>query len=193
MGIEKITSKIMEEAGTQADEIIAKAQVKVDGIIEDAKIKAEDIKKKAEVDGLEEKDKVIGQKKAVADIDSRKLLLEKKQEMIDSCFKRAVKKIMELDVEEYSAFIVNVVKMCKVKEGQLILNKGDKERIGSTIIEKIKGALPDSNFTLSEETGKFTGGVVVKSGQVYINGTVDTFVSEAKEEMALKISEVLFR
>lgn len=193
MGIEKITSKIMDEAGTQADAIIAKAQAKADEIIGDAKAKAEDVKKAAEAEGLEEKDKVISQKKAVADIDSRKLLLEKKQEMIDSCFKRAVKKIMDMNVDEYSSFLINVVKMCNVNEGSLILNKVDRERLGSTIVDKIKESMPDSNFTLSEEVGKFTGGIVVKSGQVYINGTVDTFVSEAKEEMALQISEVLFR
>lgn len=193
MGIEKITTKIMEEAESEAREILDKAKARGEKIKADAAAKGEEICKAAEVEGAENKEKLISQKKAVADIDSRKLILHKKQLMIEECFDKAAKSIVTMDKAEYVDFLAGIVKDSGLTEGELILNKEDKTNSGEALLKRVCEIIPGSNFTISEETRNMIGGVIVRKGKIFINGTVDSFIAQAKEEMALEVAEVLFQ
>lgn len=193
MSIEKITERIMADAQSNADEIMNKAKERAGHIKADAQEKADKILRDADKNGKIEKEKIISQKHAVADIDGRKFILQRKQDMIEECFNEAVKKISTMDEDKYINFLTTVVKDSGIKKGTIILNKKDKDAIGQKLIQHLEEAIQGSEYKLSEENGKFTGGLIIRSGKVYVNGTVDSFVAEAKEEMANSVAEVLFR
>ena len=182
----------MEEATFEADSIMNKAKAKSETIIEEAKQQASQLIARAEKEGAIEKAKIIEQKKAVADIDGRKIVLEKKQEMIESCFDRAMTKILTMETEKYVAFLASVVKKSKVTEGELILSKNDMARVGEQLISTLKELIPEGNFSLSHEERELAGGLIIKSGKIYINGTVDSMLLQAKAELSNDVARVLF-
>ena len=47
-------------------------------------------------------------------------------------------------------------------------------------------------LTVSELTGDFMGGVMVKQGDIEVNCSVEKLVELSKEELAAQIAEVLF-
>ena len=82
MSIDKITSKIIKEAEENKAEVLLEAKQKSDAILEEVRLKAEEILKVEEAKGHDAKDKIICRRKSVADIDCRKVVLQKKQELI---------------------------------------------------------------------------------------------------------------
>lgn len=89
MSIEKITSKILGDAETERDLLLADARAKSELLLAEAEKHAAMLLADAAQRGEIEKQKIITRRKSVADIDCRKVLLAKKQEMIEACFARA--------------------------------------------------------------------------------------------------------
>ncbi len=193
MSIEKITSKIISDAEALAKVTLDEAQARCDEILAEAASRAEAIKNEAEKNGQEEKEKLINRRKAVADIDVRKIVLEEKQSLIASCFEQAIDQIVSMEKGDYIAFLADLAIKTGEKEGELILNSADAERLGSELISAISEASADSRITLSEETRNIRGGFLLKKGSVYINGTVEALVEEAKEDLVGEVAARLFQ
>lgn len=193
MSIEKITSVIISDAQKQVDAVQEETKVKCDAIMKEATEKAEKIKANSEAKGLEEKDKLISRKQSVAEIDGRKLVLSKKQELIGQCFNKAVDKLVNMNEKEYLNLLVSILKNTGYVEGELILNDKEKKILGSKFIELAKNEISGSKFTLSNETRTISGGFLLKNGCVYINGTIEGLVSDAKEDLIAEVANELFQ
>lgn len=193
MGIDNITSKIICEAGQKADDILTNARVAGDTIIAEAENKADRMLETAEKNGRIEKEKLIVRKKSVAYIDGRKMLLEKKQEIIKSCFDRAVDKIVSMEKGDYVSFIAGLVEQTGETEGSLILNDADREKIGRDLIRHLNEYIDGGNFVMQDKTKAMRGGFILVKGPVSINCTIENLVDEAREELTGKAAEQLFR
>lgn len=193
MSIEKITSKIIGDAENSAKVVLDEAKAKADEIIAKANLQAEEMIAKAEKEGLEEKEKLISRRKAVGDIDGRKLILEAKQELISQCFEAAVDKLTSMETDAYVAFLADLVAKTGETEGVLILNEKDKAEAGEALIKRIGEILPGSKITLAEETRNIRGGFLLKKGSVYMNGTIEALVDEGREELVGEAAGVLFQ
>ena len=192
MGIEKITGRIEGDAKAQADSILKRAEKQGKKIMEDAELSKKQILEDAEKKGKTDKEKIIGQKKAVADIDGRKMVLEKKQKLINDCFDEAADIIASMDRDDYIRFLVSIIRESGVKKGMLILNERDRV-IVDELKEAVEKEIPEGVFKVSEEAGDFKGGLMIRQGKVYMNGTVESYVEEARNNMASEIAKVLFR
>lgn len=193
MSIEKITSKILSDAENSAKVTLDEARAAGDAILAEAEERAAAILKQAEETGLAEKEKLISRRKSVADIDGRKLVLEEKQKLIARCFDQAVEQIASMEKSSYIEFLAGLVKKTGEKEGELILNEKDAAAVGGALIEAISAADADSRITLSEETRKIQGGFLLKKGSVYINGTIEALIDEAKEDLIGEAAGQLFQ
>lgn len=192
MSIEKITSKIIGDAQAQADAVLAQAQAQRDALVAQAQEEAARILADAEADGRSEKEKLISRRKAVADIDGRKIVLEEKQKLIADCFDKAVSKITAMEDGAYVDFLVRLLGSCGETEGELILNEADQARIGSRLEEAAAKALPGSRFAVSAETRGIKGGFLLKKGAVYVNCAVEAMVDEAREDLVGDVAARLF-
>lgn len=193
MSVEKITSKIISDAEEHAKVTLDEAKVKCDAILAEASRQAEAVLEDAKQQGIEEKEKTIARKKAVADIDGRKMVLEAKQNLISACFEKAVDKLSSMEPKAYIEFLAGLVAKTGITEGELILNEKDKSAVGRDLTDYISKNLKDSKITLSEETRNIRGGFLLKQGSVYMNGTIEALVEEAKEELIGEVAGVLFR
>lgn len=193
MSIEKITSKITEDAREQALAISEGAKAQCDEILANAEKEAAAILEKSEKDGQEEKEKRIQRKKAVADIDGRKLVLETKQKLIASCFEKAEEALRAMEGEGYIAFLTKVIANTGETSGEVILSAADSAQIGDRLIAALKETLPQGDFTLAEETRETGGGLFLKKGQVYLNCTISAFLEEAREQLTGQVAQQLFQ
>ena len=95
--------------------------------------------------------------------------------------------------EEYVTFLVGLVKKTGETEGQLILNERDAASVGTDLVNVLSKELADSKITLSKETKNIKGGFLLKKGSIYINGTVEALVEEAKEDLVGEVAAQLFQ
>ena len=192
MSIEKITSKIIGDAREQADAILAQSQAERDEILARAKEEAGRILAAAEADGRSEKEKLISRRRAVADIDGRKIVLEEKQKLIADCFDKAVTKITSMEDGPYVDFLARLLAASGETSGELILNEADAARIGGKLEEAAAKAVPGSRFTVSAETRNIKGGFLLKKGSVYVNCAAEAMVDEAREDLVGDVAARLF-
>lgn len=192
MSIEKITSKIVGEAEQSKEEILSEARKKSDAIRAEAKEKADKYIRNEEKRGQEEKEKVISRRKSVADIDCRKIILEKKQELISRCFDKVIDAIITMDEAAYLELLVNLGRNTGLKEGQLIFNEKEKAAIGEKAVRMLSEQVEDGNFSLAEETRAVRGGYMLQSGKVYINNTIEALVEENRDDLSGEIATMLF-
>lgn len=192
MSIEKITSKIIGEAQEEAQAVLDQSRAAQEEILANARAEAQKILSQAEADGRSEKEKLISRRKAVADIDGRKIVLEEKQKLIADCFDKAVDRITSMDPDAYVDFLVRLLSSAGESSGELILNEADAQRIGGRLTEAAAEAIPGSRFTVSEETRNIKGGFLLKKGSVYVNCAAEAMVDEAREELVGDVAARLF-
>lgn len=192
MSIEKITSKIIGEAEEIKNQTLADAAQKRDAILSEARKKAEVMLEEAKQQGEAEKEKMITRHRSVSGIDSRKVILAKKQQMIADCFDKTVDAITQMDKKEYISLLVNMGKNSGSKTGLLIFNEKERKTIGAEVTAALNAAVEGGEYGLSEETKNIRGGFILRCGQTYINNTVEALVDENKDKITREIAEMLF-
>lgn len=194
MSIEKITAKILGEANFVKTEIIGEAKEKSDAIINEAKEKASVILDDMEKKGLSEKAQIVERRKSVAFIDSKKVILNKKQELISECFDDAVKNFTkQVEPETYVKLLINMGLESGVKGGSLIFNADEKEKIGKKVVDALNNEVAGNSFVLSDEVGQMIGGYIISSNNIHIDNTVESLVLESKEYLAGDVAKMLFK
>ena len=179
MSIEKITSKIVSDAESIAQVTLDEAKAECDAILARAESEAEKVLREAQERGQKEKEKLI--------------ILEEKQKLITECFDRAIEQIASMEKEEYIAFLAGLVKKTGETEGELILNEKDAASVGTDLVNVLSKELAGSKITLSKETKNIRGGFLLKKGSIYINGTVEALVEEAREDLVGEVAAQLFQ
>ncbi len=191
MNIENITKKIIDDAASERDAIINEAKNQAEEILANAKVKAEEIEARAESRGKQEHEKQLASKKAVAVIDGRNLTLEKKQDVINECFERAVSELQNMPEGEYLAYLKGCGEKAGVSEGEIVLNKRDREAYGEKLVEALNQS-GDNKLVLSDETRDIAGGLMIKVGRTYVNVSVDAVLEELHDELTVECAKVLF-
>jgi len=129
-GVEKINQKILKDAQTQADEIIARAR-------EEAKAFLEEEKKKAD----EKKNQVIAEAEAKAEEMKRRMLstealevrkenLRAKQELLDEVFDKVIEALTNLPGDLYENLLMDMaVRAGMPGDSTLILSRNGREKL----------------------------------------------------------------
>ena len=193
MSIEKITSKIISDAEAEAAKITEASKAECDKVIEEAKAKAAVLISDAEENGIADKEKLIARRSSVADIDGRKLILHEKQKYIAECFDKTAEKLVSMEKKEYIEFLVSIVKNTGETEGELILSEKDSSEIGADLVAEVNKAIEGGAFTLSKETRKIKGGFILRNGSVFMNGTFEALIEDAKEKLIGEVAGQLFQ
>ena len=191
MSIEKITSAIIDEAQTECEQIMNAARTKGNGTINALKKRIVEETEVAVRDAEEESKRIVSRRKSVADIDSKKIILAKKQELINRCFDEAVEYIVSIEEEKYIKFLTEAGKNSGLSQGALIFNKNERDKIGAKVVDALNKAVPEGKFTLSEETRNLRGGYMLQNGQVYINNSVEAMVDEKRRELTGDVASIL--
>jgi len=181
----KRASEIEQEAKKKADEILEQANLKANQIIEEAK-------RKAEKDGKDRKERMI----ARAELDSRNIILQAKQEAIDLILNEVLNKINSMSKEEYSNLINNmIINNVQTGEEEIVLSIRDKDRINVNLDEINKTLIANGKrglLRINTEYADIPSGFILRKSGLEINCTFEALIRGLRDELEAEVASVLF-
>ena len=180
-GTEKIIAHIQADAKAQADAILKEADEKCAGIRADYEKQAKEAYAERIRAGVKANQDRLDSMDRLAKMEGRKTILALKQEMVAESFDLAVDKLVKLPE-----------KASVTGDEEIVLNVRDRKAIGTKVVEAANKALSGGKLTLSEKTGDFKGGLILRRGNIEANCTAELLVDLCRDEMAAELAGVLF-
>lgn len=195
MALEDIIKKIGEDAQSEADSLLSLARAEAESIREKAHKQAEELRseltQKAKERAKEHADRVT----VLAGLDERKDALREKKRLIEDAFAKAEDRIRNLPPEEYRAFLKPLI-LGAVESGAEEIIPSSQHR--STFTPEFVKSLNDElgpqkgRLRLSEESGDFSGGFILREGNKETNLTLESLVASQRDRLETLIANILF-
>lgn len=205
MGIEELRKEILEEADKKVDEILSEARAKAEKMIKEAERQADHIierKKESVLKSLKEREK---SELAIARIEGKRLVYEKKWKLVDLIFKQVVEKLKSYrDDNRYfeetlPLYIFEGIQFLNYNEVILMVNQDDHDMLKSKLksIENIvsKKLGRKVKLILDDKPIRIMGGVVLSSSDrnVFYNSSFDAKLLDARGKLTADILDMLLR
>ena len=194
-GLDKMKSRILEEADHSAKEIIGKAQTEAEAIIkaaeEEARTEAAKISEKAERDAADYAERVASS----MDMRRKQAYLSAKQDVISHILKSAYDTVMDLDVREYFDMLEKLLEQYVLpEEGVICFSERDLGRMPEGFSGKIKtiAAAKGGSLTLSDEARDIDGGFLLVYGGIEENCKIKAVFDAKREELSDQVNRIMF-
>ena len=197
MTIKDINEKIVSNAKIQANKIIAEAEDNANNIIKKGEKEADNIKKvilyKINQEASLRKSKILTE----ANLEAKKTILLEKQKIMEDVFDKALESITKLNSKDYLSFIKKMI-LDNIESGDETIFTGslDKDKISKDFIEEINKELKVKDkigeLRLSTSYLPIKGGVVIGSGKIRKNISLEFLLKKIREELEIQVSKDLF-
>lgn len=197
MTIKDINEKIISDAQIQADKIFTQAENKAKEIIKKGKEEADNIKNialdKINQERLLKKSRILTE----ANLEARKTILLEKQKIMEGAFNKALESILKLDDKDYRNFIKKLI-LDNIEKGDetIFIASSDKNKISKDFIEGINKKLEakgkKGELKLSTSYLSIKGGVIIGSGKIRKNISLELLLKKVREESEIEICKYLF-
>ena len=191
-GIEKIIRLIQSEAQAEIDAVLEKARAEAAEITaryqKQSESEAAELEYKNKKQAAEREERLI----SVAQMESRKVTLQVKQDMVEKAYALALEKLCSMQEDQYIEVLKQLILKASVSgREEVIFSAEIREKIGKAAVEQVNQA-SGRNLILSEETRSIPGGFILKDGKIEVNCAFDTLVRLEKAETAGMVAKKLF-
>jgi len=197
MTIKDINEKIISDAQIQADKIITQAEDNANNIIKKGEKEADNIKNiilgKNNQEASLKKSKILTE----ANLEARKTILSEKQKIMEGVFNKALESILKLEDKDHRNFIKKLI-LGNIEKGDetIFIASSDKNKISKDFIEDINKKLEakgkKGELKLSTSYLPIKGGVIIGSGKVRKNISLELLLKKVREESEIEICKYLF-
>ena len=192
-GIEKITARIEAEAAADAARIEEEAAAQCGVIRSEGEAKAKESYWQKVQEGVKAAEDRVQRLAKAADMESRKSILNYKQVLVGEAFRLAEEKLRALPEEKYVEFLAGQAARAAVTgREEIVLDEKDLAACGGKVLaranELLSAAGKTGGLTLSPEAGSFEGGLVLRDGDISVNCTIGSLMTQAREEMASQVA-----
>ena len=183
-GIEKITAKIAADTEAEIAQLTAQTDEKVRSIGEAAKAQADKETADTLARGRKAADERLERLKSAAQMETRKLALGAKQEVLGEAFDLALEKLCTLPDGEYIELLTKLaVEASSTGREQLVFSPKDRARIGKQVVVAandtlVKGVAPELPNSITDTKVGALLGKVVNSTAAIVTGTGMLTLSE---------------
>ena len=192
-GTEKIIAHIQADAKSQTDAILKEADEKCAVIREGYEKQAKEAYAERIRAGVKANQDRLDSMDRLARMEGRKAILALKQEMVAESFDLAADKLTQMPAAEYTAFLAKLAAKASVTgDEEIVLNARDRKAVGEKVVEAANKAIKGGKLTLSEKTGDFKGGLILRRGNIEANCTAELLVDLCRDEMSAELAGVLF-
>lgn len=197
MTIKDINNKIISDARIQAEKIIAQAEDNANNIIKKGEKEAENIKSiilyKNNQEAFLKKSKILTEAK----LEANKTILLEKQKIIEDVFDKALESVLKLSDKEYHNFIkILILDNIEIGDETIFIGSSDMRKISESFIEDINKELKSKGekgvLKLSTSYLHIKGGVIIGSGKIRKNISLELLLKDVREESEMQISNILF-
>ena len=179
--LDNLVAEILQQAQKEANRILAKTKA------ENLEFTEKENKKiQREVDIIEQKSKeeAISLKERIlsnANLKSRDMILQAKEELVDRVLEKALERLKNIDKNSYSEFVENVLKSLKIsKNAEIILTRKMKEEFGDEIF----------GYKVSDDVVE--SGCSIKDGNLIYNNEFSNLLEFNKEDLEKEILKKIF-
>lgn len=185
-GKDAIIEKILSDARAKANSTLEEAEAYGKGITETAENDVRIYREKNMRESYEEREEIIRRKITVANLEVKKNILAKKQELIKKAFDEAVVLIKK---DGYENLLVNMLSYAE--DGDTVyFSESDKELVDGKWFEKRCKEL-GKKLTFGGY-GDFSGGIIISGDGNDKNLSLEVELKSVREEYEPKIAAVLF-
>lgn len=204
-GTEKIVSSILSDAKFKADSLSEEAENESKSILEEGEKIALMEKEKILEDGKKQSAMRYQQIISEAKMNSRRMELDSREEVIEESFKIAEEKLLKIastESAEYKESIKNIITEAalEIGGGDLILHLKQED------VAKIEDSISEIENDVKGKTGKETnleigsnintiGGAIVKTknGDIEVNNTIEARMLRFKKSLRSDVARILFK
>ncbi|MCI8993558.1 MAG: hypothetical protein HFG80_12715 [Eubacterium sp.] len=194
-GLEKIISRIMEQANAQAEEITAEARKEADDILAAASKEVEQMKEDAAVKSRRAIENYRSRAESAADMQKRTAVLRAKQEMIQDMLEKAYNAICKEDDEAYFNRIETMIgQYAQPGNGEIVFSSKDRNRLPQDFTARIGAAAAKAGGTLTvrENGADIENGFILVYGGIEENCTIRAMFDTKKDELTDIIQKILY-
>lgn len=185
-GIEKITARIMADADQEIARLQMQAQQEADAVLAEGEAQARRLSEEIIARGRKAADERLERLTSAARMETRKLKLAAKQDMLDEAFASALEKLCAMPDENYVALLADLaVRAATTGREKLIFSRKDHDRVGKQVIAAanevlLKQRAPELPGAVAEsKVGAFLGKVVNNTTAI-VTGTGLTLSEETR-------------
>ena len=191
-GMEKITARMKEDAARSLSELNAQTERELRRIREESAVRAE-----KERETADERAHLAAQERyerlcSAAEMETRKLTLSAKQEVLAETYDRALEILCSMPREEYLSLLVHLLKAAGGKgDEKIALSAKDRDEIGETLVERANKEL-NAHYTLAGEAADIRAGLVLISEECDVNCSFETLLALSREKTERGAAKLLF-
>jgi vacuolar-type H+-ATPase subunit E/Vma4 len=194
--IEMLERAILTEARDEADQIKDEAKKKVDAIRKRAQEQAE-AERKAMLDrAREDAARLRSQAVATAQLKSRSLQLEHREQLLDRVFKAVKEKLPEIQkrpgYDQIAAMLLReALQQLRVNKAEIRADKITQDILKNSALDEISKELK-GQFTLAEALEEGTGVIVdAADGKLHYDNTLETRLNRLQSTLRAPVYKVL--
>ena len=191
-GMEKITARMKEDAARSLSELNAQTERELRRIREESAVRAE-----KERETADERAHLAAQERyerlcSAAEMETRKLTLSAKQEVLAETYDRALEILCPMPREEYLSLLVHLLKAAGGKgDEKIALSAKDRDEMGETLVERANKEL-NAHYTLAGEAADIRAGLVLISEECDVNCSFETLLALSREKTERGAAKLLF-
>lgn len=191
-GMEKITARMKEDAARSLSELNAKTEQELRRIREESAARAEKERETAgghaHLAAQERYERLC----SAAEMETRKLTLSAKQEVLAETYDRALEILCSMPREEYLSLLVHLLKAAGGKgDEKIALSAKDRDEMGETLVERANKEL-NAHYTLAGEAADIRAGLVLISEECDVNCSFETLLALSREKTERGAAKLLF-
>ena len=192
-GKEAIVARIVNDAQTEADEIVREAEAKAGETISCHKVQAREMIDAFSGDIEAKAQEIHDRRISVGRLDMRKKMLAAKQGLIDDAFSRALAKIKDMPDDEYRKLITGLVlASAGGVDEEIVFGDGDPHRLGEVFVKELNGKLSAGSLTLGAPSTDFETGFILRRGGRETNCTMAAVLKAIRERIEPEVAARLF-
>lgn len=193
MAIEHILKRIEEETEETVQQIFEKAEADATSIRDQyagriQKLKHE-LDQRAQRRAEEEERRLIVSEQ----LELRKALLARKREILDDLYEEAKKKISSIAADQYLGLLKDMIIARSISgTEEIVVPDSQKDLFTKNFLDSLNKTVRGGRFSLANESGDFSWGVVLREGKRVVNLTLDILFEQLKEKIEPEIAAMLF-
>ena len=179
--LDKLVAEILQQAQKEANRMLTKAKTENSEFSEkeNKKIQKEvdTINDKAAEEAQALKERVISN----ANLKSRDMILQAKEELADDILERVLERLKNVDAKKYLKFVENILKNLNLsKNAEVMVSKDMKLALGDKILD----------YKISDQTVE--SGCSIKDGNLIYNNEFSNLIEFNREELEREILNKIF-
>ncbi|WP_314326885.1 V-type ATP synthase subunit E [Fusobacterium pseudoperiodonticum] len=179
--LDKLVAEILQQAQKEANRMLTKAKTENSEFSEkeNKKIQKEVdvINDKAQEEAQALKERVISN----ANLKSRDMILQAKEELADDILERVLERLKNVDAKKYLKFVENILKNLNLsKNAEVMVSKDMKLALGDKILD----------YKISDQTVE--SGCSIKDGNLIYNNEFSNLIEFNREELEREILNKIF-